>query len=121
MTLFRSIVVLVVLLAQAWPAQVMLRDKAAGKCEMGCCAWLAEVGMDVCDCAVSSRPAAPADLPPAGARQFMTQVVWVDSHDVMPVVPPPQSLSESDARLLERDVLRQPHVRLPVLFCSLLN
>lgn len=122
MTLLRFIVALVVLLAQAMPAQAMLRENTAAKCEMGCCAWLAEAGTDSCDCTESSsRPATPADLPPAGARQLMVQVVWADAHEQRFSLQPPLSLNESDMRLMARDPLKQPHVRLPVLFCSLLN
>lgn len=103
------------------PAQTMLREKTVAKCEMGCCARLAEAGMDSCDCTESSQPATPADLPPAGARQLMVQVVWADVHERGFSVRPPLSLNESDMRLNARDPLKQPHVRLPVLFCSLLN
>lgn len=121
MTLLRFIVALVVLLAQAMPAQAMLRENTAAKCEMGCCAWLAEAGTDSCDCTESSQPTTPADLPPAGVRQLMVQVVWADAHERGFSVPPPLSLNESDMRLMARDLLKQPHVRLQVLFCSLLN
>jgi len=121
MTLLRSVVVLVTLLAQAWPAQAMRREETAGKCEMACCAWLTEAGVNACDCAGSSLPEAPADLPPAGTRQIVTQVVWAGSQETLPFSRPSLILSEHDTLMSECDVLQQPHVRLPVLFCSLLN
>jgi hypothetical protein len=121
MTLLRSIVVLLALLAQAWPALVMSRRNAGEKCQMGCCAWLAEAGMDSCGCTGASQPSEPADLPPEGVRQSLAQLVWAVSHGAEPAMWSPRNSVESNPRLDECNLVKAPHVRLPVLFCSLLN
>ncbi|MDZ4405545.1 hypothetical protein [Prosthecobacter sp.] len=122
MTLLRSIVVLFALLAQAWPAQAMLRETAVKKCGMSCCASLGETDMDACGCAGAPVPAEPAQVPPASGRELMQQVVWVVSHESKLSARPPRSLDDDGARSVVRDFAKQPQqVRLPVLFCSLLN
>lgn len=121
MTLLRSIVVLVTLLAQAWPVQTASCEDTMRTRQMACCSSLLMAGMDECGCAESSRAATPVDLPPAGARQIVAQVVWADSHGTGPCAMLPRVVCEHDSRPLEAKSLKQPHVRLSVLFCSLLN
>jgi hypothetical protein len=121
MTLLRTIVVLFALLAQAWPAQAMLRETAVKKCGMSCCASLEETDMAACGCTLSPVPAEPAQVPPASGRELMQQVVWVVSHESKLSARPPRNLDEDGALSSELDFVKQPHVRLSVLFCSLLN
>jgi hypothetical protein len=49
------------------------------------------------------------------------QLVWVSLEDVQFATRPAMSLEKAQVRLVESDLLRQPQVRLAVLFCSWLN
>lgn len=121
MTLLRSIVLIFALLAQVWPAQAMPRVNEAAACGMGCCAALAEAEMSACGCAEPSAPAEPTSVPPAGGREQVPQVFWATAEEVKPTMRSPRSLDEGMSRSAERDSSGLPHVRLAVLFCSLLN
>jgi len=121
MTLLRSIVLIFALLAQSWPAQAMLSVNEPAACGMGCCAALATAEMSACGCAESSAPAEPASVPPASGRERVPQVVWMSFEDVRSATRPAMSQEKAKARWSESDGPNLPHVRLVVLFCSLLN
>lgn len=121
MTLLRSIVLIFALLAQTWPVQAMRRVKEPAACGMSCCAALAEMGMSTCGCADPSAPAEPASVPPASGRERVPQVVWMSFEDVRSATRPAMSQAKAQARRVESDGPNLPHVRLAVLFCSLLN
>lgn len=121
MTLLRLLLSTFVLLAQAWPAHAV---ESAGKlqtasCHMGCCAAVAEM---TCGCTETSVPAAPANVPPAGGRDLVPQVIWVAAEDTLPTHRADSMFSQTRwAGGKESNVATGPHVRLPVLFCSFLN
>jgi|UniRef100_UPI003784FB42 hypothetical protein len=121
MTLLHSITLLLALLAQAWPVQAMRRVDEPADCGMSCCAALAAAEMSACGCAEPSAPAEPANAPPASGRERVPQLVWVSLEDVQFATRPAMSLEKAQVRLVESDLLRQPQVRLAVLFCSWLN
>jgi hypothetical protein len=121
MTLLRSIAVLFVLLAQVMPAQVMPGGMTTVKCTMGCCAGLEEAEMASCGCPDSPLSSEPANAPP-GSRERAPQLVWAAVDADQPAIRSPKAADdEGKPRLVERDRDKVAHVRLPVLFCSLLN
>lgn len=109
------------LLAQAWPAFAVSSGTQAEKCAMACCEWQAQDAGDVCGCAETPRPDTPANLPPVNGRDLLVQVVWVENHEVVPVVRSPRSLKTDSASFVAHDLSTRPQLRLPVLFCSFLN
>lgn len=121
MNRLRTIVLLIALIAQALPVQAMMRVDAPQSCAMGCCAWLAEAGLSECGCEKTSEPVSPAKAPPTSGREWVLQVVWVSSEDVRFATRPAMNLENAQAHLVESALPKQPHVRLSVLFCSLLN
>lgn len=121
MTLLRSIILIFALLAQALPVQAMRHVDEPAYCGMSCCAALAAAEMSACGCAEPSAPAEPANVPPASGRERVPQLVWVSLEDVQFATRSAISLEKTQVRLVASDLLRQPQVRLAVLFCSLLN
>jgi hypothetical protein len=120
MTLLRSILFLLALLAQSWPAQAMSRVDAPVACGMSCCASLAVAEISACGCAEPSAPAEPASVPPASGLERLPQVVWMSFEDVRPVTRPLMTQPKSHACLAEGELPCVLHGRLPVLFCSFL-
>jgi hypothetical protein len=120
MTLLRAIFLLLVLLAQSWPAQAMRRVDAPVACGMSCCASLAVAEISACGCLEPSAPAEPASVPPGSGRELLPQVVWMSSEDVRPVTRPVMTQPKAQARLAAGELPCVLHGRLPVLFCSFL-
>ncbi len=122
MTLLRSIVLIFAVLAQAMPVQAMMRGaQEPVTCEMGCCAAVAATEMDACACADTSAPAKPLNTPPATGREIVPQVVWTLVAEAPLMTRPVKHLEKEGSCFIQRDLTAQPHVRLPVLFCSFLN
>jgi len=124
MTALRSIITIIVLLAQAMAATWIGGEAAPEKCPMSCCAALAKAGLGECACETApSAPTAPApaSLPPAQGREIMPPLVWVESLDSLI----PVSAHDDSGRSLPPESVMQtvttPHVRLTVLFCSFLT
>ncbi|MES2595379.1 MAG: hypothetical protein V4662_08595 [Verrucomicrobiota bacterium] len=123
MTLLRSIVLIFALLAQAMPVQAMMcGGQEPVTCEMGCCAAVAASERDACSCAGdTSAPAKPLNTPPASSREIVPQVVWTMIEEMPSLASVSVDLEKKSARFIQRQLTVQPHVRLPVLFCSFLN
>jgi hypothetical protein len=124
MTALRSIITIIVLLAQAMAATWIAGEAAPEKCPMSCCAVLVKAGLGECACetapGVPTAPA-PASLPPAQDREILPQFVWVEVADFQI----PVSIHADSGRSLPPESVMQtvtkPHVRLTVLFCSFLT
>lgn len=121
MTRLHSFVLLFALLAQAWPLQAIRRVDEPAACGMSCCAALAAAEISECGCSEAPKPSEPANVPPAGGRDRVPQVVWMTSEDVGFATRPAMNLDESLAHFVESDSPKPPQVRLAVLFCSFLN
>lgn len=124
MTLLRSITLIFALLVQALPVQaLMLRADEPAACTMGCCAALAQTEAEACSCSDAPAPGKPLNVPPAGGRELVPQVVWMILQEAPQVARPPTSLKGGGSHFsfMERDLARQPHVRLSLLHCSFLN
>jgi hypothetical protein len=122
MTLLRAIILIFAILAQAMPVQAMMRDvREPAVCQMGCCAAVEASAMDACACADTSAPAKPLNTPPASGRDLVPQVVWTMIEEMPSLTGVSMDLERHRERFTKRDLAAQPHVRLPVLFCSFLN
>jgi len=125
MTLLRTLLLIVTLVAQALPVGMISASAAAGKCPMSCCAALAEAGLGDCGCAAAPgapTSPAPAGLPPAQGREIMPQFVWAELSDFQVISS--SAHADSDRALRPAFVMQAvttPHVRLIVLFCSFLT
>ncbi len=124
MTALRSIITIIVLLAQAMAMTWIGGEAAPEKCPMSCCAALAKAGLGECACETApSAPTAPApaSLPPAQDRETLPQFAWVEVPDFLI----PFSIHADTGRSLPSEAVMQtvttPHVRLTVLFCSFLT
>jgi len=124
MTALRSIITIIVLLAQAMAATWIAGEAAPEKCPMSCCAVLVKAGLGECACEAEPSGQAvptPASLPPAQGREIMPPLVWVESLDSLI----PFSIHADSGRSLPPESVMQtvttPHVRLTVLFCSFLT
>jgi|GEM_PF-1206289 len=121
----RVITLIIALLVQAMPVALMAHGSATPGCEMSCCAWMQKAGLDDCGCVeapVDNTSPAPASTPPASGRDLLAQPHWVALCEELflfknptPASPPPSAIQH------EQRVSTQPHVRLPVLFCSFLT
>ncbi len=123
MNCLRLLFILLALLAQAWPVQAgTLGGGPQPACEMGCCAAMADAGMNSCGCLEEPRtvPASPVLPAPGEHRQILAQVVWRQL-EVLRIPLPSQALSTEHLRDANAGETRTPHVRRPVLYCSLLN
>lgn len=123
MNCLRLLFILLALLAQAWPVQAgMLAGSPQPACEMGCCAAMAADGVKSCCCLEEpgTVPASSALPAPADHRQILPQVAW---RQIDPLGVPRPSLAprKEHPRDANAGETRTPHVRRPVLFCSLLN
>jgi hypothetical protein len=121
MSLFRHILVLIALLAHAWPVLSAPDDTAAKTCAMGCCSGLAGEEMAVCGCVTPSTPAEPAQPTLPSSREVFPQPVWVDAASTL--TQPKRRVETKATRFShhEAEGARVPQVRLAVLFCSFLN
>lgn len=131
MPLFRSIFILMALLAQAWPAALGTRSFEDEACEMACCAWQKKavaVQTDPAACGCIESPAAPVSQtspstpPPASGRDLIPTPLWVslDATDLVPLSWRELS-AEAPLALADRLHSTQPQIRLTVLFCSFLT
>jgi hypothetical protein len=123
MNCLRLLFILLALLAQAWPVQAgMLGGSPQPACEMGCCAAMAETGMQSCGCLEepATVPASPVLPVPAAHRQILAEVVWREL-EPLGIQRPSQTLPTEHPRDATAGETRTPHVRRSVLYCSLLN
>lgn len=125
MNCLRRIFFLLALLAQAWPVQAGMlvgRPQPEPACEMGCCAAMADAGMNSCCCLEEpgTVPASPVLPVPGEHRQILAQVVWRQLEPLRISLP---SQARSTEYLHDENAgeTRTPHVRRQVLYCSLLN
>lgn len=136
MPLFRTFFLIIALWVQALPASLAgawVKDAAAEeKCSMSCCAWMQAkekesqaAAATTSDCGCIEAPVsqhhipAPANTPPVSSREILPVLFWtaLNTAFVIPEIPAVQSPQFWPAR----NEKRQPHVRLPVLFCSFLT
>lgn len=120
MTILRSIIIIIALVAQALPVSLLVAGEAVKPvCGMKCC----EPGAKICCCAgpqdVPSSPA-PASTPPVTGRDLVPQPVWIAWTNEFSCLPVEAAASESRTLSDDHGTLAAPHVRLPVLFCSIL-
>lgn len=123
MNCLSTLFILLALLAQAWPVQSgILGGSPQPVCEMGCCAAMADAGMNSCCCLEEpgTVPASPVLPAPGEHRQILAQVVWRQLEPLR-IPLPSQALSTEYLRHENAEETRTPHVRRPVLYCSLLN
>lgn len=123
MNCLRLLFILLALLAQAWPVQAgMIAGSPQPACEMGCCAAMADDGVKSCCCLEEpgTVPASPVLPVPADHRQILPQVAWRQLEPLR-IPLPSQALSTEHLRDANAGETRTPHVRRPVLYCSLLN
>ena len=125
MNCLRRLFFLLALLAQAWPVQAGMlggRPQPEPACEMGCCAAMADAGMNSCCCMEEpgTVPASPVLPAPGAHQQILAQVVWRQLEPLR--VPRPSLVPRTEqTRVATAVETRTPHVRRAVLFCSLLN
>jgi len=118
MTFFRSIILIFALVLQAVPAAAVAHGDAQPVCRMDCC----DTSTMSCCCAEPAQAPslpAPASTPPVAGRQLVPITLWTTC--VSFLSPEAAVESPSKAHFHERRADMQPHVRLSVLFCSLLN
>ncbi len=119
MALFRSIILIIALVAQALPVSLVAQGDVKPVCSMKCC----EPGAKICCCAgpqdVPSSPA-PASTPPVTGRDLVPQPVWIAWTNEFSCLPVEAAASVSRTMSGDHRALAVPHVRLPVLFCSIL-
>ena len=116
MHLPRAFILIIAVLAQALPVSWSAEGEGESVCAMSCCAAAAQT----CSCVKSPETPAlpsPARTPPATGREIVPAVMWVASS---PFLPLETFTDETKTRFYERRADTQPHVRLPVLFCSFL-
>ncbi len=120
MQLLHAVILIFVLLAQALPVSAVAREDAPPVCGMKCC----DPGATVCCCAgptdAPSSPA-PASTPPVTGRDLVPQPLWVAWSGGVNFLPVAAVADAATQRCGDQRALAAPHVRLPVLFCSLLN
>ncbi len=126
MPLFRSILLIFALLVQALPVAALSHEEAADLCSMSCCASVRQLEPADCGCIeapVSSSTPAPASPSPASSRDLLSQPQWVLLSEALQLstAASTRTLPAASRLHLEAPALTQPHVRLPVLFCSFLT
>ncbi|MEY4484113.1 MAG: hypothetical protein RL693_1565 [Verrucomicrobiota bacterium] len=117
------------LLNQAAQGMTFVRQAPAGcavnkSAPHACCAWRGEKdGAHACTCLDSrgkpDRPE-PASVPAPSGRDLISQTTAVPLAEDIFVTPLLTGSVEIKALLDPRSHLAKPHVRLPVLFCSIL-
>ena len=119
MTLLRSIILIFALLAQALPVSLVAMGDVKPVCDMKCC----DPGATICCCAgpqeVPSSPA-PASTPPVTGRDLVPPPLWVVWTSGLNFLPVETNAGAARQRGGDHRALAAPHVRLPVLFCSIL-
>lgn len=120
MHLLRSLILILTLLAQAWPVVVVRAAEAQTKCPMNCCA-----GDDVAACGCATAPDAPqrhapANVPPTAGRDLVPQPALVSELEVhLPKSMVGTHGSATRMALADRHEGRAER-RLTVLHCSFL-
>lgn len=120
-TLLRLMLATLVLIAQSWPAQAVAAGSDKDACEMGCCTWMEKAEIMACACTDAPASPSPASTPPAAARDLVPPVTWVSVENEKPSALSTRSIDSATWHLSAQADTAQPHVRLAVLFCSLLN
>ena len=125
MSAVRSIFLMLAMLLQALPAQLVALPAGSGEpCERGCCSEKASQEDHGCGCAMapdSSRNGEPSlpELPSRSERQFMVMASLAEGEATVWSALP---LTASSPRHVPgEDRAHLPEVRLAVLFCSFLN
>ncbi|MBB5038787.1 hypothetical protein [Prosthecobacter dejongeii] len=126
MPLARSILLIFALLAQALPVAALGRGAEMETCSMSCCANVRQMQVSDCGCVeapVSSSKPTPASPAPASSRDLLSQPQWVLLSEALELstAASAHTLPAASRLHLEAPALTQPHVRLPVLFCSFLT
>lgn len=123
--MIRSLILFIALLAQALPVPAMMRDEAAPVCSMSCCAVVATMEENGCGCMdapVHDSAPSPAQAPSGSGRELLAQPQWSVQAEVFALSTSEKTESKISHRThQEPGALTPPHVRLPVLFCSLLT
>lgn len=126
MPLFRSILLIFALLVQALPVAALSYGEEMETCSMSCCATVRQMESPDCGCIkapVSSSTPTPASPAPASSRDLLSQPQWVLLSEALQLstAASTRTLPVASRLHLEAPALTQPHVRLPVLFCSFLT
>lgn len=120
----RTIILILAALMQALPAQA-LGSLAMGQgavCEMGCCAALADEGLDACGCSVGDEsPASEVPALPPAMRESEQMAAALAAAGTVIVRRPEKRVDEARRARLDGSRAHLPEVRLAVLFCSFLN
>ena len=120
----RTIILILAALMQALPAQA-LGSLAMGQgavCEMGCCAALADEGLDACECNVGDEsPASEVPALPPAMRESEQMAAALAAAGTVMVRRPEKRVVEARRASLDGWRAHLPEVRLAVLFCSFLN
>lgn len=123
--MFRSLILFIALLAQALPMPAMPLSEESAACSMSCCTTVAQMEDKDCGCfeaPVRDTLPSPAQTPPPPTRDLLPQPQWHMQAEPLVLPYAGSRLSASHIRpQLAPGSLTQPHVRLPVLFCSLLT
>ncbi|MEN3939794.1 hypothetical protein WJU23_00750 [Prosthecobacter sp. SYSU 5D2] len=123
--MIRSLILFIALLAQALPVPAMMRDEAEPVCSMSCCAVVAAMEAEGCGCVdapVHDTAPAPVQAPSGSGRELLAQPQWSVQAEALALST--RKITEPETFHMPRQdpgALTQPHVRLPVLFCSLLT
>jgi hypothetical protein len=121
MKLFRVLVLMLALLPQLLSASALAGLAKSSTCAMSCCAETAPV-TDGCGCREANDAPVSTPVAPSSASRESTSVVMAfltlatDSWSLLPPAPVCEV-----ARRGQVSPHREPHVRLPVRLCSLLD
>jgi hypothetical protein len=120
----RTIILILAALMQALPAQALwpLAMSTGAVCEMGCCAALADQGLDACECSAGDdRPASEVPALPPAMRESEQVAAAIAAAGTVMVRRPEKRVDEARRARLDGGRAHLPEVRLAVLFCSFLN
>jgi hypothetical protein len=122
MTRLRPILLLLTLMMQTFAAYAPRASAAEVGCTMGCCAALAEGVLNHCSCVSDTdETPAPSPLPPPTQREVFSSLPAMPVNEIALPVMPARPLAILIAEWSAPSLLSPPHVRLPVLYCSLLT
>lgn len=116
MEFLRAITLIIALVVQALPVSAVTHGEVRQpKCGMTCCC--AAHAMTCCCAEPSQAPPAPARTPPVTGRELVPSLWWTA---VVSLLPQETFTEESTTRFYTPRGTTQSHVRLSVLFCSIL-
>jgi hypothetical protein len=120
MHLLRSLVLILTLLAQAWPVTVVRAAEVEAKCPMSCCA--GDVAA-ACGCATAPdapQRSTPANVPPTAGRDLLPSLALVSGLEIY--LPPPTGGTEDSATRMALADCHEGRAQrcLTVLHCSFL-